>query len=100
MPSSLEAELKFKDLAAASNSQSDIDRKISELFWLRERRESSTILACIQELSRFFTKKKVLAHPSTMTAGSDVGRPLTTSSVEYGWIETFQRGVVRRSRLT
>jgi hypothetical protein len=83
MPSSPGADLQFKDLAAASNSQSDIDWGISLLLWLRERLEVSMMLTCKGSVG-FSPGKKWSAHPSAMTAGSDVGRPSTTSSRGIG----------------
>jgi hypothetical protein len=83
MPSSPGADLQFNDSAAASNSQSEIDGGISQLFWLRERLEFSIILACIGSVG-LSAGKKWSAHPSAMIAGSDVGRPLTTSSRGIG----------------
>lgn len=61
MPSSPGADLQFKDLAAASNSQSDIDWGISLLLWLRERLEVSMMLTCKD--SWFFTRKKMVGTP-------------------------------------
>ncbi len=46
MPSFSGADLLFNDLAAASNSQSDIDRGISQLICLTDRLEVSMMLAC------------------------------------------------------
>ena len=62
MPSSPGADLQFKDLAAASNSQSEIDWGISLLIWLRERLEVSMMLACKGSVG-FSSGKKMVGTP-------------------------------------